>query len=487
MSASAAAAFHRWRYARLKTSFGRQLQQILSETQQLLLARLTAHDLEVAQASHQAADKQAAEAQHHDAILRMEAIVRATGERAAAAEADLAAKSEACAALQLLMAELAGLTVAEAAALQERAAGAEQLKQQLVQMHATVSGLEATRQQMQQAADRLSVELAAERECSRALRAGQALRDAIVQALDDPPGQDAARIIERLGTELDVKVEEVAQLAAKLAAMETLGRQLERQSGTETRVKELQDQVCALQLQLASAPPTHISEVTGRLREAEAEVQRLHITSAALRKVLEERPAGAASAEGRAASLSPQKARIAAFGHNKPPAPGGAANAAMLDALADAERRCKEAASGRAEAVQQLQGERDLWRAARDVFVDRVLDLHAYAGSKVLLQTAFAGWRLHLSEAKLAGLEAALQTSQGQAQRAITSIAKRSAALHTYLEGQLQFWEGQALSEVLLHWRLQMAQQASQRHSLLLCMERGGKARRTTGGVAARH
>eukprot|EP00877_Chromochloris_zofingiensis_P002252 jgi/Chrzof1/12027/Cz06g18180.t1 len=195
--------------------------------QQALLDALAARDERVAELSSELtqARQQAAELQHQCA--RMEGIVRATGEKAAAAEEDARQQARLLAQAQDELSKLRDRYQSELSELQPlKVAAAEvvSLRGRLSAATATAASLAAACDDIRRAKDEATAQLAAAQQKCRQLQADGSIGGAIVKAvqnLQQLPG-DTASVIAKLTGELDARTSELLELAPRLASCQAV-------------------------------------------------------------------------------------------------------------------------------------------------------------------------------------------------------------------------------------------------------------------------
>lgn len=241
--------------------------------QQALLAQLAEKDVQVAAAERAAlaATQQARHVQKE--VERMEGVVRTTGARAAAAEAQLRLKAEAAEKLQVEMAAVRErhlLDLTELKAARIAAADADKTRKQRDDALALNATLAKMRDGLAAERDAAAARIAGAHRRIRVLEEGNALADSLrVLVASVAPGEDAAaRLLERLSQELDARVKQLAVTAGKLDAADIVAAQ------QEAHVQRL-----SVELADAKAKKEQEAERSAHLQrivaEQQAEMQRL--------------------------------------------------------------------------------------------------------------------------------------------------------------------------------------------------------------------
>ncbi|GLC43565.1 hypothetical protein PLESTM_001487100 [Pleodorina starrii] len=267
------------RQSKLETDGLREQYQAAVAQQQALLEALAQRDREVAEASQERLHHKRNADRLQEEVERLEAIARATGERAAAAEAQAAARSES---ITQLYSELSGLReryhleLSELKAARIGAAEAQRMQERLDSVQATNDSLVAARDELRASLEGVMAKLTAAEQRLKRQAVAATMRDSLIDTIAHVSRElvrdgDESLILQattRLSSELDLALTSNTDLAERLTSAEAV---ISQQQG---HIRRIAEEAASLDSQLREAREQR--EAQHRLNaELAAELRRL--------------------------------------------------------------------------------------------------------------------------------------------------------------------------------------------------------------------
>ncbi|GFR48253.1 hypothetical protein Agub_g10118 [Astrephomene gubernaculifera] len=229
--------------------------QTLVAQQQVLLDSMAQRDREVAEANQEGLHQKRNAARLQEEVERLEALARATGERAAAAEAQAAARSETIA---KLYAELSGLReryhaeLSELKAARMAASDVQRMRERMDSMQAVNDSLVAARDELRASLEGVAAKLAAAEQRLKRQAAAATMRETILDAVasigrelvGEGDESHTLQVTTRLSTELDMAMTSNTDLAERLTSAEAV---IAQQQG---HVRRMAEECSSLEAQL---------------------------------------------------------------------------------------------------------------------------------------------------------------------------------------------------------------------------------------------
>ncbi|GIL55591.1 hypothetical protein Vafri_11142, partial [Volvox africanus] len=272
------------RQSKLETDALREQYQAAVAQQQALLEALAQRDREIAEASQERLHHKRNADRLQEEVERIEAIARATGERAAATEAQAAARSET---ISKLYGELSGLReryhveLSELKAARIGAADAQRMQERLDSVQATNDSLVAARDELRASLEGVMAKLTAAEQRLKRQAVAATMRDSIIDTIANVSRElardgDESLIMQattRLSSELDLALTNNTDLAERLTSADAV---IAQQQG---HIRRIAEECASLESQLREAREHR--EAQHRLNsELTAELKRLAAESA---------------------------------------------------------------------------------------------------------------------------------------------------------------------------------------------------------------
>ncbi|KAG2430780.1 hypothetical protein HYH02_013619 [Chlamydomonas schloesseri] len=265
--------------AALELESAKEQNAILVAQQQVLLEQLATRDKEVAESSSEALHHKRNAARLQEEVERLEAIARATGERAAAAEAQAAARNEQ---INKLYAELNTLReryhaeLSELKAARIGAAEVSRMRERMDSLQGTNDSLVAARDELRASLEGVMAKLTAAEQRLKRQAVAATMREDIIDAITtvgreltrDSNESHMLQATTRLSSELDLALASNADLAERLTASEAV---IAQQQGALRRLTE----ECAQKELLLRESREHRDEQHRINAELAAELKRL--------------------------------------------------------------------------------------------------------------------------------------------------------------------------------------------------------------------
>eukprot|EP00198_Chlamydomonas_reinhardtii_P000883 XP_001690218.1 predicted protein [Chlamydomonas reinhardtii] len=265
--------------AALELESAKEQNAVLVAQQQVLLEQLATRDKEVAESSSEALHHKRDAARLQEEVERLEAIARATGERAAAAEAQAAARNDQ---INKLYAELNTLReryhseLSELKAARIGAAEVTRMRERMDSLQGTNDSLVAARDELRASLEGVMAKLTAAEQRLKRQAVAATMREDIIDAITtvgreltrDSNESHMLQATTRLSSELDLALANNADLAERLTASEAV---IAQQQGALRRLTE----ECAQKELLLRESREHRDEQHRINAELAAELQRL--------------------------------------------------------------------------------------------------------------------------------------------------------------------------------------------------------------------